>query len=540
VFVITWCFIHHRRSKYIERFSFSTFKQQVDGTTVDMLFDDVMNLKCSVINPQNPNYIGPWDGGTSYGKCDKYECPSETCYYLAPDPTFPVVHGKTWVSKSIPQQFNIDSKECITNHGSNVIHSDNSIKYFCDASNPNKYKNNDNHLEKKTCYDYDEDHQIFVGRTYYNVLDNTDDVGSNIYKWKSDTGQYAAQQSEISTCMETKLDCSACNYYCCEYDPLRRCDGTPRTLTSDDINRIVIYKYDTNEKKCIKDDINSANCFGDSSCDNLTFSKDCWHYDTYNLVWNNDKFIKQKQRDGSCLYVNSRGDIWDERLYRHNMPDKSGDPFCLSNLQGKKTNEECNKLNKVNCDYIDINEQHQVVTYEPTLNYSGTECVWKTLDKRHFIQPYSLETTSTTYSSPNQTPEMLNEPICPALSPRSCKNSNNDYLRNYDDQTAPECVPCPTNMFRNSNMQSEEAPFSNEDLYCTLKVDCRDTTLVAPTAMCMVKISPNTNIFKNSPIPSKRNDEFPPTHRLYGKGDKCVIDSEWAESNCERISPSIL
>tara|TARA_B110000259_G_scaffold173498_1_gene206857 strand:+ start:862 stop:2361 length:1500 start_codon:yes stop_codon:yes gene_type:complete len=499
-----------------------------------MTFDDVMNLKCSLSNPQNPNYVGPWDGDTRYGKCEKYECPSEMCYYLSPDPSFPIVNGKTWVSKSIPQQFNIDSKECITNHGS--MSADNSIKYFCDTPNPKKYKNNENHLEKKTCYEYDEDYQRFVGSTYYNVLDSTDDDGSNIYIWKGgDSVQYTANQSDISTCMETKLDCSACNYYCCEYDPIRRCDGTPRTLTSDDINRIVTYKYEPNEKKCIKDDENSANCFGDSSCDNLTFSKDCWHYDTYNLVWKNEKFIKQKRPDGTCLYVNARGDIWNESLYRHDTPETSGDPFCLSNLEGKKTNEECNKLNNVNCDYIDINEQHQSITYKPTLNYAGTECVWKTLDKRHFIQTYSLEQTTTVSPTPNQTPEMLNEPRCPLLSPKSCKNSNNEYLRQYDDQTAPECVPCPIDMFRNSNMQNEEVPFSNEDLYCTPKVSCNTTS----ATQCMVKISPNTNIFRNLNIPTKRNDLFLPTHRSYGKGDQCVPDAEWAESNCERIALSI-
>jgi hypothetical protein len=494
-----------------------------------MTFDDVMDSKCTQSNPQNPNYVGPWDGGTSYGQCDKYECPLETCYYLSPDPAFPIVNGKTWVSKSIPQQFNIDSKECITNHGTNPDDdSIDSIKYYCDASNPNQYKNNENHLEKKTCYEYDEDYQRFVGTTYYNVLDRTDSDGSNIYLWKSESGT-SPDQTEISNCMETKLDCSACNYYCCEYDPLRRCDGTPRTLTSNDINRIVIYKYHQEGNKCIKDD-NSANCFGDSSCENSTFSKDCWQFDTYNLVWKNEKFIKQKQRDGTCLYVNTKGDIWDESLYT--LPP-SGDPFCLSNLEGKKTNEECNRENNLNCDYLDINEQHQSVTYEPTLNYAGTECVWKTLDKRHFIQPNSLERTQeSSSSSHDQTPETLMTPVCPSLSPKSCKDSNNDYLRQYNDETAPECVPCPIDMFRNSNMNIDEAPsFQNDSLYCTPKVSCDENSFTS--TQCMVEISPN--IFRNTPIRFKRNDKFKPTHPDYGKGDKCVFDAEWAEAHCERV-----
>ena len=513
------------RSNLIENLTFGTIIKDVNTNTAS--FDDIMNSKCEIETElRNPNYLGPWDGLINDSRCGKFECPLETCYYLEDDPTFPTIGGKTWSSKSIPKIYNASTKTCETNHNPNN-------RYFCDSESKSgfeqKYKNDENHFEKKKCYV----HKAFTinEHVYYNVLSNVDSNGSNIYTWSN---EYDIPYDE-DDCKESKLDCSACNYYCCEYNSQRRCDGTPNTLTSDDMDMKVVYRYNMNDHTCVKDDDKSANCFGTPSCFNSVPSKDCWQFDSYNLSWRNDKYKKKIMLNGDCVYLNTKGDVWDDSFL--SPPQDTGssqDPFCLSDLDGKKTNEDCNKLQIIHCDYIDVNEQHQTVTYEPKLNYAGNACIWKTLDKRHFIQPGSLQNNPHT----DELPVSIATPTCPELTPQSCKNSNNEYLHSYGSEIAPECVKCPVDMYRNSKMESaasysQNTDTINADIYCTPKIDsCDDDVL---QTKCIMKKSSDTNsIFKEVVIPMIRNDKIESTHPLYGKGDACVLDSDWAEENCER------
>lgn len=519
ILVVYFFWYIHIRSNLIENISFDNIIDGLNRTGIS--FDDVMNNECERISRKaRPNYLGHWDN-TYNGKCAEYECPLETCYHLENDPTFPKVGGKTWRSNTTPQDYDVDTKTCVSKHNRQT-------KEFCDASESKQYQNNENHFEKKLCYIHTENNVDEIA--FYNVLHGIDENGSNSYVWSNQDGDIYDE----STCKETKLDCSACNYYCCEYNPQRRCDGTPNTLTSDDIDMKVVFKYDSNpdNHSCVKDTINSVNCFG-SGCDAQPHGKDCWQFDSYNLIWRNDIYTKRTQPNGECVYFNSKGDIFDEALYA------DPDAVCLSNLNGKRTNEDCNKFSNVDCDYIDVNEQYQTVTYEPTLNYAGTTCVWKTLDKRHFVQPGSLvDVNGANYSSltTEMTPEILTTPSCPPLTPRSCKNSNNEYLHKYpiDSKTAHECVTCPAGMYRNSNMDELLVAPVNEAEFCTPKIDedCSESQVT-----CIKKLdddSETSRVYIEVNIPSKRNDKLNPNNIHYGKGNLCVLDNEWAANNCER------
>jgi hypothetical protein len=46
-------------------------------------FDDILDKKCTDLNQNLNNYIGPWDGEN--GRCGTYTCPTETCSYIVQD-----------------------------------------------------------------------------------------------------------------------------------------------------------------------------------------------------------------------------------------------------------------------------------------------------------------------------------------------------------------------------------------------------------------------------------------------------------------------
>ena len=411
-------------------------------------FDDVLDDKCTNFNPKLNNYFGPWEGGN--GTCAEYRCPNETCSYIIEDSkiNYPNIIGHTYIQDT-SEQIIINSptneKTCTSKDGQDVDGVYNvKSRYYC---NSNLKKNSSQHNEFDFCYELlEEGNNTF--RWSKNIFINTMNENGN-YEWKNiNTGAIKPE-----SCIKDMLDCSQCNYYCCEH--YRGDDKMCRKDTATDVDTYIHFNL-TRDMTCEPGNTCSIE---DCLYNNSNYFKDCWIYedsyeDSKSRKWINKRFEREmNELTDECDFF-----FTDERGNKIKYTDVSS--MCKE-TPPIVNQFECSSMSNHNCYYIDENNSVFFITYQGVLNHKGDACLYKSINDQDikYIQ------------HPNQSKVITEsrldkESICPELTPNDCIGEDY-FLKKINGDIPYECSLCPFGTFRNNKQNA----FSINDA-CTPIISC--------------------------------------------------------------------
>ena len=409
--------------------------------------DDVLDNKCTELNTDLNNYIGPWDGGR--GTCGKYTCPKETCFFLEIDKTLSPKYnnsGYKWSSETTSQEMQeVDNnRTCVSK--SSTTHPEHNTPLICDTEKQNA----PDHNTIDFCYTYDENSMSWTKDKYIKLLDR-----NGVYQWRklTDLNDTISEQN-IKTCRKEPVNCSASNYYCCEQpghpDP---CLNRHKTI-KDKVIEYVPTGADGTE--CITyDTCTATSCFTGTNTDPLF--KNCWQFNNTTRKWNNNRYQKEF-RDGICAYFDNN----DMKLSVDNLDDLYTKEICKSE-KPEYTQEACALENApIDCGFLDDNENFYTKTYFSRLNYKGDGCRYETDTGHDILLDNLYQSKLYSFNYPYFLP---NNDLCPPLSPQQCKDSEN-FLEIIPN-SPPECRSCPEQSYRNDNMFAV-----SEGTACTPLPDC--------------------------------------------------------------------
>ena len=436
-------------------------------------FDDILDKKCTDLNQNLNNYIGPWDGEN--GRCGTYTCPTETCSYIVEDNNIRNIDAYTYKQETKEKTLTIldnNERRCNSRNGSNVTNSDAVVgaTYNCVDDITNSIRNSPTHNEIDFCYKpIDQGDTLrWSKQTYVNAMN-----GDGNYNWKNiDSGVINDMTPE--SCIKEPLDCSQCNYYCCEYytgeDKEKRC--TKQTATNADT-----YIHH-NLKQQFTPSGTSFYCEPGNTCAiidckyNSNFYKDCWVYkddfdDSSKREWINKRFERQTlvyNNEEICdfFYKDENDNIlrYDDvsSMCKDDPPDINAD--------------ECGIKPTIKCTYLDKYNSTFDVNYKSVLNNRGDACIYQTLtnEDRVYTDQHSQHYLQTQVVLEADADKVN---ICPELSPRDCIPQKPAYEELFldksinDDKTSYKCSTCPPGTYRNGNEQA-----TNVDDACTPEAIC--------------------------------------------------------------------
>lgn len=419
-------------------------------------FDDILDKKCNELNQNLNNYIGPWDGEN--GRCGTYTCPTETCSYIAKDNDIRGINAYTYKEETQEKILNISPKnerECKSRNGELVNRQDaiQGTTYNCG----NDIKNSPNHNEINFCYEpIDQGDTLrWSKKTYVNAM-NMDGT----YNWvniDSPAGSPIINDMTPESCIKEPLDCSQCNYYCCEYytgkDIDKRC--TKETATNAD----TYIHHNLKQQR----DTGAFYCEAGNTCDvigcmyNSEFYRDCWVYkdsfdDSSEREWINKRFerrMKQYNNKNICgfFYEDENDNI---QRYEDVVSMCKTDPPDINA-------DECGIKPTISCTYLDKYNSAFDVDYKSVLNNRGDACIYQTLtneDRVYKDHPQELIQTQVVTEA---NADKVN--ICPDLTPIDCIPQGDEELfldikisENNDlvDKTSYKCITCPPGTYRNT------------------------------------------------------------------------------------------
>ena len=447
-------------------------------------FDDILDKKCTELNQNLNNYIGPWDGEN--GRCGTYTCPTETCSYIVQDNNIRNIDAYTYKQETKEKTLTIldnNERECKSRNGEPVTNSDavDGATYNCVDDITNSIRNSPTHNEIDFCYkeiEQDDNNASlrWSKQTYVNAMN-----GDGNYNWKNiDSGVINDMTPE--SCIKEPLDCSQCNYYCCEYytgeDIDKKC--TKQTATNADT-----YIHH-NLKRQFTPSGTSFYCEPGNTCaiidckyTNSKFYKDCWVYkddfdDSSERKWINKRFERQTlvyNNEEICdfFYKDINDETNDETIIRH----KDVESMCKDDPPDINA-DECGIKPTIRCTYLDKNNSAFDVDYKSVLNNRGDACIYQTLTNEDIVyNQKSIQTQVVLEADADK----VN--ICPELSPRDCIPQEPEYEELFldksitDDKTSYKCRTCPPGTFRNENDEATNvgAACSNEAI-CPSVNDC--------------------------------------------------------------------
>jgi hypothetical protein len=426
-------------------------------------FDDILDKKCTELNQNLNNYIGPWDGEN--GRCGTYTCPTETCSYIVKDNNIRNIDAYTYKQETKEKILSIldnNERECKSRNGEPVtnsdadsdVDSDANSTYNCVDDITNSIRNSPTHNEIDFCYEpiVQGDTLRWSKQTYVNVM-NAD----GNYNWKNiDSGVINDMTPE--SCIKEPLDCSQCNYYCCEYytgkDKEKKC--TKQTATNADT-----YIHH-NLKQQITPSGTSYYCEPGNTCaiidcnyTNSNFYKDCWVYkddfdDSSKREWINKRFERQTliydNKEICDFFHKDENDI----MIRH----KDVESMCKDDPPDINA-DECGIKPTIKCTYLDGKNSAFDVDYKSVLNNRGDACIYQTLTNENIVQKNYPQHYLQTQVVLETTADKVD--ICPELTPRDCIPKGNEELFLDKDvstmnKTSYQCITCPPGTYRNNNL----------------------------------------------------------------------------------------
>lgn len=454
-------------------------------------FDDILDNKCTELNQNLNNYIGPWDGEN--GRCGTYTCPLETCSYIAKDNNIRNIAAYTYKQETQEKILKIldnNERECESRNGTKVPNYQNPVAnstYICVDDITNSIRNSPTHNEIDFCYvprDQGDNNASlrWSKQTYVNAM-NIDGT----YNWLNiDTGSTIPEP-----CIKEPLDCSQCNYYCCEYytgeDENKKC--TKQTATNADtyIHHNLKRQVDTGEFYC-----EAGNACAIIDCKyNSKFYKDCWVYkddfdDSSERKWINKRFERKMLRynnKDTCAFFYQDENKKNIQRYEDVSSMCKDDPPDINA-------DECGIKPTISCTYLDEHNNAFDVNYKSVLNNKGDACIYQTLtneDINYTQNPFQTQVISEANTNKAD--------ICPTLTPKDCIPKGDeelflDKVFTTKNKTSYKCLTCSPGKYRNKkNIENENA--TNEVEACTDEAKCPSVNECSSTE------ETNANIQKN-------------------------------------------
>jgi len=457
-------------------------------------FDDILDKKCTELNQNLNNYIGPWDGDN--GRCGTYRCPVETCSYIVKDNNIRNIDAYTYKQETQEKNLTIldnNERKCESRNGTPVANS----TYNCVDDITNSIRNSPTHNEIDFCYvPIDQGDTLrWSKQTYVNAM-NIDGT----YNWKNiDSGVINDMTPE--SCIKEPLDCSQCNYYCCEYytgqDKEKKCTKETATNADTYIHHNLKRQVDTGAFYC---EPGNTCTIIDCKYTNSNFYKDCWVYkddfdDSSKREWINKRFERETliyDNEEICdFFYKDINDKNDETIIRYE--DVSS--MCKTDPPDINA-DECGIKPTIGCTYLDVNNNAFDVNYKSVLNNRGDGCIYQTLTNEDIT--YTQDRIQTQVIS-EANADKAN--ICPELSPRDCIPKGDEELfldktLSKANKTSYKCLTCPPGKYRNSSYDAtNETDACDDEAECPSVNEC-STNIKKNCESCWSNIDNSGDILK--------------------------------------------
>lgn len=436
-------------------------------------FDDILDKKCTDLNQNLNNYIGPWDGEN--GRCGTYKCPTETCSYIVKDNNIRNLDAYTYKQETKEKILNIldnNERECTSRNGEPVTTNQDVVAnstYICVDDITNSIRNSPTHNEIDFCYEpinQGDNTLRWSKKTYVNAMN----IDGN-YNWvniDSPAGSPIINDMTPESCIKEPLDCSQCNYYCCEYytgkDEKNKCTKETATNADTYIHHNLKQQGDTGSFYCeAGNDCDVINCMYNSN-----FYKDCWVYkddfdDSSERKWINKRFKREMQKYDNKETCDFFYKDENDNIQRYSDVDS----MCKKDGAPKINKDECGIKPTISCTYLDEYNNAFDVNYKSVLNNKGDECIYQTLTNEDIVYNQdSIQTQVISEANANKAD------ICPELSPIDCipqayEELFLDKTLSETNKTLYKCLTCPPGKYRNAIINAK-----NETEACTDEATC--------------------------------------------------------------------